>query len=168
VPDPALCCYGLENFCFAGDGLWTMEDGALVDLARREMATIGLARVEDVIDGVVVRQPKAYPVYDEGYGDRVAQIRRDLEAGFPTLHIVGRNGMHRYNNQDHAMMTALLAVANIRAGRRVYDLWRVNEDAEYIESEEEEVAASGASGLRDVPRPVTAAPRRSAVPPTAP
>ena len=150
VPDQALGCYGLEYFCFAGDGLWSMSDDLLVDLARRELQTIGLGQAEDVLDGCVVRQPKAYPVYDDGYADRLTLIRRDLETRFPTLHVVGRNGMHRYNNQDHAMMTALLAAANILAGRRVFDVWQVNEDAEYHESGRSQ-AESGASGLRAVP-----------------
>ena len=150
VPDPALGCYGLEYFCFAGDGLWSMSDDVLVDLARRELQSIGLAKVEDVIDGCVVRQPKAYPVYDEGYADRLEQIRGELEARFPTLHLVGRNGMHRYNNQDHAMMTALLVAANILADKRVFDVWQVNEDAEYLESGTSQ-DVSGASGLRAVP-----------------
>jgi len=148
VPDPALTCYGLEYFCFAGDGLWTMSDEALVELARRELHAIGLADPADVLDGAVVRQPKAYPVYDEGYADRVRRIRRELDDRFPTLHVVGRNGLHRYNNQDHAMMTALLAADNVLAGDRRFDVWRVNEDAEYLES----AAGQGAAGgVRLVP-----------------
>jgi protoporphyrinogen oxidase len=153
VPDPSLCCYGLEYFCFADDGLWAMEDQALVELARRELASIGLADPADIVDGCVVRQRKAYPVYDDGYADRLLALRRALEAGYPTLHLVGRNGMHRYNNQDHAMMTAILTAANIQAGRRVYDVWCVNEDAEYIEADVDQ-SASGSSGLRQVPRRV--------------
>jgi protoporphyrinogen oxidase len=151
VPDPSLTCYGLEYFCFAGDGLWTMADGELIELARRELAAIGLADPADVLDGTVVRQPRAYPVYDEGYAERVRRVRRELEDRFPTLHVVGRNGMHRYNNQDHAMMTALLAAANVLADDRAYDVWRVNEDAEYLESASGN-GAGGASGLRLVPR----------------
>jgi protoporphyrinogen oxidase len=150
VPDPTLTCYGLEYFCFAGDGLWTMSDEALVALARRELHEIGLADPADVLDGAVVRQPKAYPVYDEGYADRVQRIRRELDDRFPTLHVVGRNGMHRYNNQDHAMMTALLAAANVLAGDRRFDVWRVNEDAEYLESASDN-DATGTSSVRLVP-----------------
>jgi protoporphyrinogen oxidase len=169
VPDPALGCYGLEYFCFAGDGLWGMTDEALIDLACRELQTIGLARMDDILDGCVVRQPKAYPVYDDQYAERVALIRDEIETRFPTLHLVGRNGMHRYNNQDHAMMTALLAAANILAGQRVFDVWRVNEDAEYIESGTQS-ESSGASGLRFVPTRVTsdAANRFTAPPPPRP
>jgi protoporphyrinogen oxidase len=134
VPDPSLCCYGLEYFCFEGDGLWTAPDEALLDLARRELEQIGLAQPGDVVDGCVVRQPKAYPVYDDAYAAHVETIRRELEERFPTLHLVGRNGMHKYNNQDHAMMTAMLCVENILAGRKIFDLWCVNQDAEYHEA----------------------------------
>ena len=84
----------------------------------------------------MVRQPKAYPVYDEGYRQRLEIIRHELARRYPTLHLVGRNGMHKYNNQDHAMMTAMLVCRNILAGERVYDVWRVNEDAEYHEGGE--------------------------------
>jgi len=84
-----------------------------------------------------VRQEKAYPVYDEDYAANVAAMRTELEEKHPTLHLVGRNGMHRYNNQDHAMMTAMLTVENILAGKRLYDTWCVNEDAEYHEAGDE-------------------------------
>ena len=87
-----------------------------------------------MVDAAVVRQEKAYPVYDDRYREHVAAIRDEIERRFPTLHLVGRNGMHRYNHQDHAMMTAMLAVRNILAGERRYDLWAVNEDAEYHEA----------------------------------
>jgi protoporphyrinogen oxidase len=127
-------CFGLEYFCFEGDGLWTSTDAELAALATREIAKIGLVDPDEVLDACVVRQPKAYPVYDDDYRDNVATVRRDLEAAFPTLHLVGRNGMHKYNNQDHAMMTAMLTVRNILAGRRIYDVWEVNEDAEYAEA----------------------------------
>ena len=112
-----------------------------------EIEQIGLASAADVVDGCVVRQPKAYPVYDDNYARNVEIVRREMEERFPTLHLVGRNGMHKYNNQDHAMMTAMLCVKNIVAGRPVYDLWNVNQDAEYHESGER----GGASGMRDVP-----------------
>ena len=103
-----------------------------------------------------VRQEKAYPVYDESYRDNVEAMRVELEAAYPTLHMVGRNGMHRYNNQDHAMMTAMLTVKNIIAGQRVYDIWNVNEDAEYHESGTEGEQAALAS-VRDVPERLKAA-----------
>jgi hypothetical protein len=98
----------------------------------------------------VVRQPKAYPVYDDDYAGHVETVRAELAERFPTLHLVGRNGMHKYNNQDHAMMTAMLCAENILAGRPVYDLWRVNQDAEYHESGSAG-EQSGATGLRLVP-----------------
>ncbi|TCD06584.1 NAD(P)/FAD-dependent oxidoreductase [Erythrobacteraceae bacterium CFH 75059] len=133
VPDQNLACVGLEYFCFEGDDLWTSTDAELVALATREMEILGLCRRDDVEGGFVVRQEKAYPVYDEEYASNVDAMRRELEEKHPTLHLVGRNGMHRYNNQDHAMMTAMLTVENIIAGERIYDTWCVNEDAEYHE-----------------------------------
>jgi protoporphyrinogen oxidase len=149
VPDPAMTCYGLEYFCFEGDGLWSTSDDGLIELAKQELAKIGLAGAADVVDGCVVRQPKAYPVYDDDYAAHVDTLRKELETRFPTLHLVGRNGMHKYNNQDHAMMTAMLCVENILAGRPVYDLWRVNQDAEYHEAGT--AGQQGATGLRLVP-----------------
>jgi len=146
VPDPAM----------AGDGLWSMSDADLLELGKRELEQIGLASAADVVDGCVVRQPKAYPVYDEGYARNVEIIRREIEARFPTLHLVGRNGMHKYNNQDHAMMTAMLCVKNILAGGPIYDLWRVNEDAEYHEAGHRGGEGQGAAGLRVVPQRVSA------------
>ena len=134
VPDPNYCCYGLEYFCFEGDGLWAMADADLIALARKELEQVKLASAEDAVDGCVIRQSKAYPVYDDDYKQHLQTIRQALEARCPNLHLVGRNGMHKYNNQDHAMMTAMLAARNILAGERKYDLWAVNEDAEYHES----------------------------------
>jgi protoporphyrinogen oxidase len=131
VPDPSMNCYGMEYFCFEGDGLWRSSDAELIKLAEAEMLQIGLVQRGEVVDGCVVRQRKAYPVYDEDYARNVATIRSELEASFPALYVVGRNGMHKYNNQDHAMMTAILSVENIIAGRPIHDVWTVNEDAEY-------------------------------------
>ncbi len=134
VPNPSLCCYGLEYFCFEGDGLWASDDAKLIELAKKELQLIGLAMAEDILDGCVVRQKKAYPVYDEEYSNHVEKVKSELESRFPTLHLIGRNGMHKYNNQDHAMMTAMLCAENIMAGKKIYDLWNVNQDAEYHES----------------------------------
>ena len=134
VPDPAYSCYGLEYFCFEGDGVWTASDADLIELAKAEIQKIGLASAADVVDGCVIRQPKAYPVYDDAYQDCVNTVRNALDQDFLTLHLVGRNGMHKYNNQDHAMMTAMLTARNILAGQRKYDVWAVNQDAEYHES----------------------------------
>jgi len=149
VPDPAFCCYGLEYFCFEGDGLWTMPDDRLIELAKSELEKIGLARAADVEDGCVIRQAKAYPVYDDHYATHVETVRRTLETRYPGLHLVGRNGMHKYNNQDHAMMTAMLTARNIIAGHRQWDAWLVNQDAEYHEAGA--AGAESASGLRMVP-----------------
>jgi protoporphyrinogen oxidase len=134
VPDPSMACYGLEYFCFENDGLWSSSDAELIELATRELVQIGLARRDDVRTGYVVRQRRAYPVYDDAYTGRVATIRRAIAESYPGLHLVGRNGMHKYNNQDHSMMTAILTARNILAGRRLFDVWQVNQDAEYHES----------------------------------
>jgi protoporphyrinogen oxidase len=127
-------CLGLEYFCFEGDGVWTSKDEDLIALATKEIAQIGLLQPHEIVDGAVVRQHKAYPIYDDAYQSHVDAVREDLEGTYPTLHLVGRNGMHKYNNQDHAMMTAMLTVENILVGHRRFDVWRVNEDAEYTES----------------------------------
>jgi len=152
IPDPTTTCYGLEYFCFEGDGLWTSPDAVLVDLAQRELMHLGLAEPGDVLEGVVLRQQKAYPVYDDGYAARVQVIREALAARYPRLHLVGRNGMHKYNNQDHAMMTAMLTVENITAGHAVYDVWAVNQDAEYHEA--------GSAGADQLPGGVRSVPMR--------
>ncbi len=154
VPDPAYSSYGLEYFCFEGDGLWTTNDGALIELAKNEIQKVSLAASADIVDGFVIRQHKAYPVYDDAYQKHVDTVRRTLEAGYPTLHLVGRNGMHKYNNQDHAMMTAMLTAKNILAGERKYDVWAVNQDAEY--HEEGEGGAESLNVLRTEPRKVPA------------
>ena len=153
VPDPGKSCLGLEYFCFEGDELWTMDDGDLVRLAERELASIGLCSGMQPVDGVVVRQPKAYPVYDEHYVEQVESVRSEFAEGYPGLHFVGRNGMHKYNNQDHAMMTGILTAENILAGQAVFDVWAVNSDAEYQEEIGED-RLSALSSLRRTPEPV--------------
>ena len=134
VPDPAYCSYGLEYFCFEGDRMWSASDKELIELAKKEIQYLNLANAQDVVGGRVIRQSKAYPVYDDTYQAHVETIRAALEKHFPTLHLVGRNGMHKYNNQDHAMMTAMLTAKNILAGERQYNVWAVNQDAEYHEA----------------------------------
>jgi protoporphyrinogen oxidase len=134
VPDANTCCYGMEYFCFENDGLWAMSDELLIQKATKELVKIGLGSEKDIIDGCVVRQHKAYPVYDDSYKENVAIIREEISKTYPTLHLVGRNGMHKYNNQDHAMMTAMLTVENIVAEKQLHDVWHVNEDAEYHEA----------------------------------
>ncbi|HET6565577.1 MAG TPA: NAD(P)/FAD-dependent oxidoreductase [Xanthomonadales bacterium] len=152
VPDPELNCLGLEYFCFKGDGLWDAKDEDLVRLADEELIQLGLVTPGHVIDGTVIRQPKAYPVYNDSYEERVALFRSWLEKHMPELHLVGRNGMHKYNNQDHAMMTALLTAENILAGERLWDVWRVNQDADYHEIGEDR---SLAFSERAVPRSIS-------------
>lgn len=147
VPDQSKSCLGLEYFCFQGDEFWSMSDEDLVALGRREIGEIGLVDPAKVIDGCVVRMPKAYPVYDDHYKSHLAVIRNWL-AKLGNLELSGRNGMHKYNNQDHSMMTALLAARNI-LGLGEYDTWKVNTDAEYHETETDD-RKSG----RAVPRKV--------------
>lgn len=130
VPDEAKTCLGLEYFCFEGDGLWTMTDADLVALAGRELVLMGLVRAEDIEDGTVVRMPKAYPVYDSTYKEALGTVREFLQP-LQNLQLIGRNGMHKYNNQDHSMLTAMLAVKNILGGN--HDLWEVNADQDYHE-----------------------------------
>jgi protoporphyrinogen oxidase len=151
VPDQTKSSLGLEYFCFEGDDLWTMSDHDLVALGRREIETIGLAKATEVIDGCVVRMPKAYPVYDDVYQNHLATIRGWLK-NLANLELAGRNGMHKYNNQDHSMMTAVLAARNI-LGLGKFDTWKVNTDAEYHEEESEASQEAG----RLVPQRVSAA-----------
>ena len=132
VPDADMACYGLEYFCNEDDGMFDRSNEELIAMATEEIDRIGLVDPRYVVDGYVVRQHKAYPVYDHDYRAQVDLIRAALTS-YPNLHLVGRNGMHRYNNQDHSMMTAMLAARNIIAGRQRYDLWAVNIDAEYLE-----------------------------------
>ena len=156
IPHEDMACVGLEYFCFEGDGLWCTEDGDLVELAKRELAQLGLCAPEMVEGGVVVRQEKAYPVYDDAYAANVEAMRAELDERYPTLHLVGRNGMHKYNNQDHAMMTAMLTAKNIVAGERIHDVWCVNEDAEYHEAGDEG-SIQALKSERMVPRAVNRA-----------
>jgi protoporphyrinogen oxidase len=135
VPDPSTACVGLEYFCFKGDDLWTMDDDKLVELATQELAAIGLATPDKVKRGYVVRVPMAYPMYDEHYAERVAVIREWLE-GLENLDQVGRNGLHRYNNSDHSMLTAMRVVDNLLDGTD-HDIWAVNAESVYHEEHEE-------------------------------
>jgi protoporphyrinogen oxidase len=130
VPNASQTCLGLEYFCFEGDGLWSMSDHDLITLAKTEIGKLGLANPALVIDGAVVRARKAYPVYDEGYAEALDTVRVYLDR-FVNLQLVGRNGMHKYNNQDHSMLTAMLAVRNLYGEQ--HDLWAVNSDDTYHE-----------------------------------
>jgi protoporphyrinogen oxidase len=129
---PGRTCLGLEYFVFEGDELWELPDEDLVALGTRELAAIGLVPADRVEAGYVVRMPKAYPVYEEGFAERVALLRSWLAEHASNVQPVGRNGQHRYNNQDHSMLTAMLAVENV-LGVGDHDIWSVNVDADYHE-----------------------------------
>jgi protoporphyrinogen oxidase len=131
TPDPDLTCLGVEYFCNTSDAIWKTANEELIAMAKREMAQLGLLQAQDVVDGAVVRMPKAYPVYDDSYRDGLAAARNFL-AAVPNLQLVGRNGMHRYNNQDHSMLTAILAARNVAGAH--FDLWNLSVDEDYLEA----------------------------------
>ena len=132
VPDASKTCLGMEYFCSEGDALWEMEDKQLLKLASEEVTKLGLGVLaEDVEDGCIIRQRKAYPVYDGEYR-RHLQVLQDYIDTFDNLQTVGRNGMHRYNNQDHSMLSALLAAKNIVG--EVHDIWNINVERSYHEN----------------------------------
>jgi len=133
VPDQSKTSLGFEYFCNVDDELWTKDDAALVERGARELEALGLAPASAVEDGCVFRQRRAYPVYDEGYSDKVLTARKYL-ALFRNLQSVGRNGMHRYNNQDHSMLTGLLAARNVLGEE--HDLWEVNIERSYHEEQQ--------------------------------
>jgi len=147
-------CLGLEYFVFQDDETWSMPDDELIELAKRELAQLNLVRPEQVEQGFVVRMPKAYPFYDRAYAGNIATIREWIESEVPNVHPVGRNGMHRYNNQDHSMFTAMLSVENILDGAG-HDVWAVNVEEDYHEAGPRPdvavpAAPSGADGV-DLP-----------------
>jgi hypothetical protein len=131
VPDLSTTSLGLEYFCNEGDEVWNMPDEDLIALGKREIAKIGLAEVADVVDGAVFRVEKSYPIYDSDYAQSLKIIKAYL-ATLENLQTIGRNGLHRYNNQDHAMLTGMLAVRNLLHGEK-NDLWQVNAEQEYHE-----------------------------------
>jgi protoporphyrinogen oxidase len=136
VPDESKACVGLEYFCFEGDDLWTMSDDDLVRLATRELGQLGLADPAKVEKGYAVRVPKAYPMYDAEYAERVEVIKEWL-AGVDNLHQIGRNGLHRYNNSDHSSLTAIRTVENICDGAG-HDIWAVNAESVYHETHDDQ------------------------------
>jgi protoporphyrinogen oxidase len=147
-------CLGLEFFVNVGDDTWNRSDEELIAQGARELEQLGLAKASDVERGFVVRMPKAYPFYDAGYKDNVEVIRRWMEEHTPNLHPVGRNGMFRYNNQDHSMLTAMLTVQNIADGTH-HDIWDVNVEEDY----HEEVSSQRTDATADdhgSPRPTAA------------
>ena len=130
VPDPGQTCLGLEYFCYEGDELWNMTDDELIELGKRELEILNLANKNDVQEGTVVRMSKAYPIYDLTYRKSLEVVRQFLKQ-FDNLQMVGRNGMHKYNNQDHSMLTAMLSAENILGAN--HDLWAINVEQEYHE-----------------------------------
>ena len=130
VPDQSKTCLGLEYFCFEGDGLWSMADKDLIALGTKELAVLGLADPKKVLDGTVVRMPKAYPVYDSGYLGALEVLRTYCNT-FTNLQLAGRNGLHKYNNQDHAMVTGILAAKALLGAKA--DPWLVNVEDDYHE-----------------------------------
>jgi protoporphyrinogen oxidase len=132
VPEPGVTCLGLEYFCFEGDGLWQSPDEALIAQGARELEELGLAKQADVVDGTVVRMPKAYPIYDAAYRNHLDVVREFIDR-IPNMQTVGRNGMHKYNNQDHSMLAAMMAVSNMQGG--AHNLWDVNTDFDYHEEQ---------------------------------
>jgi protoporphyrinogen oxidase len=143
VPDENKSCLGLEYFCFENDELWSMADKDLITLGAQELEKLGFLTQKDVLDGCVVRMPKAYPVYEGRYQDSLKIIRNFL-GNISNIELVGRNGMHRYNNMDHSMLTAMLAVKNIMG--EDHDLWAVNAEQDY----HEEVTEKGAEATDPV------------------
>jgi protoporphyrinogen oxidase len=135
IPNDTDSSIGMEYFCFEGDELWNMDDDDLVAMGARELQQLKLARADKVKFGFVVRVHKAYPIYDVEYGERVATIRAWLET-VGNLTQVGRNGLHRYNNSDHSMLTAMRAVDNILLGTK-HDIWAVNAESVYHEEDVE-------------------------------
>ncbi|MDJ0846241.1 NAD(P)/FAD-dependent oxidoreductase [Crocosphaera sp.] len=131
VPDANKTCLGMEYFCSEGDDLWDMDNEDLIRLASEEIVNLGLVDdIAKVEDGTVIRQKKAYPVYDGEYKEHL-KVLEDYVSTFENLQTVGRNGMHRYNNQDHSMLSALLAAENIMGAN--HDLWQVNTERSYHE-----------------------------------
>ncbi len=150
-------CLGLEYFVFEGEGLWSKPDDELIALGTHELSVLGLVDPSKVESGYVVRMPKAYPVYDEDYKANVAVLRKWLEANVPNVHPVGRNGMHKYNNQDHSMLTAMLTVENI-LGKGPHDIWSVIVDEDYHEEGTGTTGSTQGTG-RDAPIVPNTAPR---------
>jgi protoporphyrinogen oxidase len=132
VPEPGMTCLGMEYFCFKGDGLWASRDADLVRLATSELRQLGIGRDAEIVDGCVVRMPKAYPIYDATYRQHLDVLRNYIDP-IPNLHTVGRNGMHKYNNQDHSMLTAMMTIWNMQGAS--HDIWNVNTDFEYHEEQ---------------------------------
>jgi protoporphyrinogen oxidase len=144
-------CLGLEYFVFEGDELWSSTDEELIEFGKGELARLGLVPTDRVEAGYIVRVPMAYPTYDEHYRANVEILREWLAANAANVHPIGRNGMHKYNNQDHSMFTALLTVQNI-CENASHDIWAVNVEEEYHEESSASSNGNGAGGTgRDAP-----------------
>ncbi|MBU0484649.1 MAG: FAD-dependent oxidoreductase [Proteobacteria bacterium] len=139
VPDPDKSSIGMEYFCTIGDTLWQTADADLIKMASAELTKLGLLDQAEIIDGTVIRQPLAYPVYDAGYNKNLLIIREFL-ATIGNLQTIGRNGMHRYNNMDHSMQTGIMAAKNVNGAQ--YNLWTINEEDSYLEAETPTLAKS--------------------------
>ncbi len=167
IPDEQHGSLGLEYFVQEGDEIWSMKDEDLVALGRREVATLGLVKAEQVRDGCVIRMPKAYPVYDDHYKAHVLKIREHLAKVAPNVQAVGRNGQHRYNNQDHSMLTAIYAARNIQGIKepgmtKPYDIWHVNTESDYHEEDAGKERPGPREGSRERLSPEAKGPRTQA------
>ncbi len=140
VPDQDKTCLGMEYFCNEGDSIWNMQDEELRNIATRELVSLELINNEAIEGYKVVRVPKAYPIYDANYKNSIAVIQKFLN-GFKNLQLIGRNGMHRYNNMDHSMLTGMLAAENICSDTKSENLWNINEDTDYHEEDIMETVA---------------------------
>jgi protoporphyrinogen oxidase len=147
VPIVGMTCLGMEYFCFKSDGLWNRKDEELIAQGAAELETLGLGRRSDVVDGTVLRMPKAYPIYDAAYKGHLAAVRECLDP-IANLHTVGRNGMHQYNNQDHSMLAAMLTAANMQGAS--YDPWDTNTGFEYHEEQRLEPSRPRSTGGAEV------------------
>ena len=136
VPEPETTSLGLEYFCFETDSVWKEDDNKLIELGKNEVVKLKFALKEQITDGLVIRSPKTYPIYDKGYQKRVEVIKNYLSS-IENLQTIGRNGLHRYNNQDHSMLSAILSIRNILGENHV--LWDINVDDEYHEIKVEKI-----------------------------
>ncbi len=143
-------CLGLEYFCNEGEKFWNKSDDELKQLAIEDLKKLEILKNENVIDAYVVRQKKAYPVYDKDYKKIVREISNEIENNYKNLFLVGRNGMHKYNNQDHAMMTSILTIENIKNNKKINDIWDINVDAEYHEEKKDKSFAM--QNIQGVPK----------------
>ena len=145
-------CVGLEYFCNKGYGLWSSSDKEIMEVAKNDLKKISIIDTSKISDFKIVRQEKAYPVYDENYKNAVLKIVEELNLKYKSMHMVGRNGMHKYNNQDHAMMSSILTVDNILNNNFKNDPWMINIDAEYHEEKKDQIEALKSE--RDYPKQI--------------